>query len=141
MKLDDIIAMWAQDSKVDQSEIGEELERTYQLHAKYLDLLQKEKLKKKGLEYEYKRKKLEAFEEYTQGPPQGSSRKLPAIGRVAPSLATMYIDADKQIQELSAAIDMCDAKIDVLSGAVNMITYRNNTLSTTLEWVKWTGGQ
>src|ERR1700722_9563712 len=140
MKLDDIIAMWQKDSKIDQTELGNELEKTYQLHAKYMDLLQKEKLKKKGYEYEYKRKRLEAHEDYTQGPSKESTRKPPAVGRILRADASLYLDADKQLQELSATIDICESKIDALSGIVNMITYRNNAVGNVLEWIKWTGG-
>lgn len=140
MNLDEIIDLWRKDSKIDQTEIGDELERTYSLHAKYIDLLQKEKLKKKGYEYEYKRTKLIAWEEYQQGPPKESKRNPPAIGRVLKQDVPMYIEADEQLQSLSAEIDLCESKIEVLSGIVNIIQYRNNSVSGVLEWIKWSGG-
>ena len=140
MNLDDIIEMWKKDSLIDQSEISNELERTYQLHAKYIDLLQKEKLIKKSYEYEYKRMRLQAFEDYSQGPPKGSTRKLPAIGRVLPANVSMYMDADEDLQNLAAKIALSDAKIDTLSGIVGHINYRNNAIANTLDWIKYTGG-
>jgi hypothetical protein len=140
MKLEEIIEMWKEDGKINSSEIGDELERTYGMHAKYMDMLQKEKLIKKSYEYEYKRKRLEAFEDYSQGPSKESTRKPPAIGRVLRTDTPMYMDADDQLQQLSAKIDLVDAKIEVLSGIVSMITYRNNSIGNVLDWIKWTGG-
>ncbi len=140
MLLQEIIDMWREDGKIDQSELGNELERSYTLHSKYIDMLSKEKLILKGYEYEYKRKKLEAFEDYSQGPGKGSIRSPPAVGRVLRQDTPMYCDADEQLQQLSAKIDLVQAKIDVLESIVNMVVYRNNSIGNLISWTKYVGG-
>lgn len=108
MTPDDILIVWEKDAKIDQTEIGNELERTYQLHAKYLSYLHKEKLKKKGYEYEYKRMRLEAFEDYTQGPSKSlfvSHQQLEEFSsRTQKTSTLMQINPCKSYQQRSTCV-------------------------------------
>ena len=140
MKFKEILEMWKEDNQIDQTEIGDEIEKTYSLHCKYYDLLHTAKLTLKSYEYELKRKRVEAFEDYTQGPPKGSSRQPPAVGRILRADSGMYLDADEQLQELSAKIDAEQLKVDFLKDVLDQIKYRNNSLKSVLDWIKYTGG-
>ena len=141
MNHDTIIQMWREESLIDQTEISNELERTYQLHAKYIDLLKKEKSRKKKLEDDYKCERREAFEFYSQGPSsKDTTRKQPAIGRIIPANVSIYMDADEELQRLSTEVNECERNIETLTSIVSHINYRNNTLGNVLSWIKWSGG-
>lgn len=143
MNIEEILDLWKVDSKIDNSELGDEALLTAKLHHKYFQILSTERLRCKKYESDMKKLKLEKYEFFTQGPneeTQAKGWKLPAKGLILKSDIPMYMDADNDIIELSLRIGMQQEKIELLESIINMIVYRGNNLRVALDWQKFING-
>lgn len=143
MKIDDIFALWEVDSKIDRQELGEEALKISVLHSKYYKIFINEKLALKKHESELKQLKLEKFEFYTQGPtPEQLERgwKLPSIGRIVRGDVDRYLEADKDIINLTLKIAVQNEKIDLLESIIRTLRDRNFNIRAALDWAKFQVG-
>lgn len=143
MKIDDILSLWEKDSKIDRQELGEEALKISVLHNKYYKIFINEKLALKKYEIELKQLKLEKFEFYTQGPTQEQAAKgwaLPSIGRIVRSDVDRYIEADKDIVNLTLKVAVQHEKIDLLESIIRTLRDRNFNIRAAIEWSKFQMG-
>ena len=143
MKIDDIFALWEVDSKIDRQELGEEALKISVLHSKYYKIFINEKLALKKHESELKQLKLEKFEFYTQGPtPENLEKgwKLPSIGRIVRGDVDRYLEADKDIINLTLKIAVQNEKIDLLESIIRTLRDRNFNIRAALDWAKFQVG-
>jgi hypothetical protein len=114
------------------------------MHAKYIRILSHERLVLKKLEADYKQLKLEKQEFYIDGPTKDQIDKgweLPAKGRIVKSEAGPYIEADKDIINLSLKIGMQQEKIEVLRSIVDTISRLGFQVKSAIEWTRFMSGQ
>ena len=140
MSIDEINKLWEVDSNIDITELGDELIRIPSLHHKYFTILTKERLLYRKFDAEMKALRLAKQEFFTQGPTKETHEKgweLPAMGKILKSEVSYYIEADKDIIELSLKIGMQLEKISFLEDIIKTLHNRGYNLKTILDWEKF----
>ena len=143
MNIDDITILWKEDVNIDITELSQEALKIPKLHHKYYELLITEKMLLKKYESELKVLKLEKYEFYTQGPSEETNEKgweLPAKGLILKSDIPMYMDADKDIINISLKISYQQEKIDCLESIIKSIMNRGFLIRSAIDWQKFTMG-
>ncbi len=143
MKLETIFELWEQDSHVNRDMLDEEALKLSKLHHKYHQIYTNERLTLRKLETDLKILRLEKFEFYTQGPTKETHDRgwnLPPIGKVLKAEANTYVDADKDIINLSLKIGIQHEKIELLESIIKSIMNRGFQIKTALDFVKFNSG-
>lgn len=143
MTLDKIYELWGEDSNIDITDLGNESLKATKLHHKYFQILSAERMLYRKQEADMKVIRLEKHEFFTQGPSDETKNKgwkLPPIGRVLKSDTNNYIDADKDIQELTLKMGIQIEKVDLLESIIKNIMARNFQIKSALDWQKFTNG-
>jgi len=143
MKIDEVFTLWEVDSKIDRSELGNESLKIPQLHHKYFQIFTNERLLLRKYEAEMKQLKLHKYEFYTQGPTKETQElgwELPASGKILRADASNYIEADKEIINLSLKIGIQQEKIELLESIIKTLTQRGYNISAAINWEKFKSG-
>jgi Recombination, repair and ssDNA binding protein UvsY len=143
MKIESIFEEWEKDSQIDKTDLDEESLKIPKLHHKYYRQFVSERLLYRKLEADLKQLKLEKHEFYTQGPTKETQEKgwqLPPKGMILKNDLPMYIDADKDIIELSLKIGYQLEKIDLLESILKTLQNRGYNIKTAVDWIKFTQG-
>jgi len=143
MLLEQIHDEWAKDSDIDKTELGEESLKIPKLHNKYFQIFSKEKLLLRKYEADLKKLKLEKYEFYTQGPSKETKDRdweLPAKGIILKQEMPMYLEADKDIIELSLKIGYQQEKVEFLDSIIRSLTNRGFQIKAAIDWYKFTMG-
>lgn len=143
MKLEDIFAEWDKDSQLDRTKLDIIALGIPQIHAKYIKLLSHERLLLLKYESEFKELKLEKQIFYVDGPNEEHLAKgwgLPPKGRVIKSELGPWLEADKDIINLSLKIGMQKEKIEVLKSIVDIISRTGYQVRTALDFIKFQNG-
>lgn len=143
MKLESIFELWEEDSKINREMLDEESLKISMLHAKYHKIYTNERLTLRKYETDLKVLKLEKFEFYTQGPTKETVEKgwqLPPIGKILKADANTYVDADKDIINLTLKIGIQHEKIELLESIIKTLQNRGFQIKTALDWIKFTSG-
>ena len=143
MKLDAILDLWEEDSKIDRTELGEEECKIPQIHHKYFKIFSNERLILKKLVAEMKQLKLAKWEFYTMGPTEESQEKgwqLPPQGKILRADASQYVEADKDIIDLSLKIGLQEEKLELLESIIKSLNNRGYNLKAAIDYLKFTSG-
>lgn len=143
MKLEDIYEEWKKDSEIDKTELGDEALKIPKLHHKYYQMFTHERLLLRKHEADYKNLKLSKYEFYTMGPSEESREKgwkLPARGMILKADLPMYMEADKDIVDMSLRIGMQQEKIELLESIIKSLVNRGFQIKSAIEWTKFTMG-
>ena len=143
MNIDQIRELWEADSEIDKTELGDEALKIAKLHAKYMRHLSDERLLLRKLEADMKVLKRDKYEFYTLGPTKEQKMngwELPARGMVLKQDINIYMEADKEIVELSLRIGMQQEKVELLDSILRSIMSRGYQLKTALDHLKFTMG-
>jgi hypothetical protein len=143
MKIDKIFEEWDGDTDFDKTELGDEALKVSKLHHKYFRMLSQERITRRSLEAEMKVLKLEKFEFYTQGPSKESVERgweMPPIGRVVKSEVNNYMEADRDIINISLKIGIQSEKIDLLESIIKTILSRGYNIKAAIDWEKFKMG-
>lgn len=143
MKLEKIFELWEQDSHVNRDLLDDEALKLSKLHHKYHQIYTNERLILRKYEAELKVLRLEKFEFYTQGPTQETHAKgwqLPPIGKVLKADANTYVDADKEVIDLSLKIGIQHEKIELLESIIKSVMNRGFQIKTALDFIKFNSG-
>jgi hypothetical protein len=143
MHIDEIVALWEQDSKIDNTEIGDEAIKIAKLHHKYYQILINERLVLRQREADLKKLKLDKYEFFTQGPNEDTQKKgwkLPAKGLILKADIPMYMDADDDIIKQSLKIGLQQEKVEFLESVIKMLMNRGYNLKVALEWQRFING-
>jgi hypothetical protein len=143
MKIESIFEQWDKDSQIDRTELGEESIKIPKLHHKYYKVFISERLLLRKLDADLKQLKLEKYEFYTQGPTKDQKEKgweLPARGLILKGDIPTYIDADKDIVELTLKIGYQQEKIELLESIIKSLVNRGFQIKAAIDWHKFTMG-
>jgi hypothetical protein len=143
MNIEDILSSWNIDSKIDITELGSESIKIPKLHHKYYSIYIDERLKLRSLETKFKQLKLEKYEFYTQGPNEETLKKgwtLPAKGMILKSDIPLYMDADKDLIDLSLKVGIQQEKIDLLDSIIKSFHARGFNIKNAIEDIKFKMG-
>jgi hypothetical protein len=143
MKIEEILDLWEQDTKIDRTELGDAALDVPKLHHKYFKIFSNERLSLRKLESELKQLKLDKYEFLTQGPNEDNKDKgwrLPAKGMILKGDIPMYLDADDDVINLSLRIGLQQEKVDLLDSIIKTIINRGFLIKSAIEWQKFTMG-
>jgi hypothetical protein len=143
MKLDSIYALWAEDSKIDRMDLGEESLKISSLHQKYMEIYTNEKIILRKFDSDLKVLKLEKYEFYTQGPTNETQEKgweLPSIGKIIRADVQQYIDADNDVVQLTLKIGIQHEKVSLLESIIKNLSNRGFQIKNAIDWIKYTSG-
>ena len=144
MSTDDISAMWAEDAKIDESNLAGEAKKIPQLHNKYYTLYYKEALKVKKLRYDYKELEL-AKREWLDGSMAEEDLKdrgwKPQQKKIIRQDLDKHLQADPDIIRLSLKIDYHTANADYLEDVVKTIHSRNFIINNMIAVLKFQHGE
>jgi len=143
MELDKIKAMYARDSEIDGTELDIESIKLPQLHNRYLNLLQDEKLvlrrlisdqnKMYRLKWEYYNGKMDkdALDEHGWEPFQLNILKKDI---------NIYMDSDKDLSLMQDRISYQEVKLQFLEEVLKEVNTRHWKIKNAIEWRKFTNG-
>jgi len=143
MKIEDIVEMWASDTKIDSTELAAESLKIPALHNKYYRVFLEERLRLKKMESELKSLKLDKYEFYTLGPTKETQEKgwqLPAKGIILKQDIPMYMDADKDIIEMNLKVAYQNEKVELLETIIKSISNRNFIIKNAIDWNRFVMG-
>lgn len=143
MKFEDIFEEWKKDSEIDRTELANESLRIPKLHHKYYMMLVAEKSLLKKLEADMKQLKLSKYEFYSQGHSEETKAlgwQLPARGMILKADIPMYMEADKDIVDLSLRVGMQQEKVEFLESIIKSFQTRGYIIKNAIEFMKWTNG-
>src|SRR6476660_460264 len=127
MTLEEILEEWKKDARMDRSELGKEAANCQNLHQKYLKHYIYERLALKQLEIDLKKKNLEVYTYYTEGPSKETAAKrdpkeFPARGKILRNDAPKYVEVDKEITDIALKVEYAKAKVDALEQIVKAVS-------------------
>ena len=143
MNLDDYYNAWAEDSKIDRTELGEESIRIPQLHHKYYRFYSAERMKLVKLQEEYKVLKKDKHD-YLSG--IMAEEDLNERGwepnplRILKTDIPMYIESDKDIVKHNLKIAYAKEKVEFLESIVKSLNVRGYQIKTAVDWEKFKVG-
>lgn len=143
MNIEELMEMWDTDSYIDPTELGDMSRIIPKLHAKYYNILIREKLKLRRFEAQMKTLKLEKHEFYTQGPNEETRAKgwkMPAKGMILKADLPLYMEADEDIITLSLKIGIQQEICSFLDSAIWQLKDRGYNIKNAIEWHKFTHG-
>jgi len=143
MKLDEIFAMWDEDTTINPTQLDAEALKIPKLHNKYYRVFSQERLGLKKLETDYKKLyhlkydwllgvlDKETLEEnnWKQNPRNILKSDIP-----------MHIDSDQDIINLTLKISYQKEKITLLESIIKNISDRGYMISNAINWQKFTNG-
>lgn len=144
MSTDDISDVWSKDCKIDETNLGGEAKRIPELHSKYYNMYYKEALKVKKLRSDYKELELLKREWLDGTMAEEDLRELgwrPNQKRIIRQDMDKYIQADKDIINISLKIDYHSARANFLEDIVKTIHGRNFIIKSMIDILKFQHGE
>jgi len=129
------------DLKIDDTELDLESIRTPQLHNKYLKLYTKYSLQLKKAQDDYKILYRSKWEYYTGKADPDVYQEKPFDLKILKADVAIYLDSDKEIQELGQKEAYIRAVVTYLEKILREINNRNWTIRNTIEWKKFIHGE
>lgn len=143
MDTNDIAALWAKDSVIDETNLVGESKKIPQLHSKYYNLFYREVLRVKKLKAEYKELERLKREYYDGSMAEEDLREQgwkPFRLKVLRNDVDKYIQADKDIIKLSLTIDYHTANSNYLEDIIRTIHSRNFIIKNMIDMLKFQAG-
>lgn len=143
MKLEDIQALWKKDSEIDRTELGEESLRIPQLHSKYFNIFLEERMTLKKYEAAYKALFKSKFEYYNGTMSEEELKENawePFQLRILKSDINIYIQSDKDLQELETRMELQKSKVEFIESIIKNLPARGYQINSAISWEKFKVG-
>lgn len=143
MTLEELNEMWAVDAKMNEMDLGNEALKIPKLHNKYYTAFVKEMLRVKKFKADLKELEMAKYEYYTG---TMAEEDLKARGwrpnplKIMKTEVSRYIDADKDVINLSLKIDYTMQVASYLEDIVKQINSRNFHIRAAIDWAKFQSG-
>lgn len=144
MKLQEIQNMWAEDCKVDQTNLGRSAARVPELHAKYLNMLTSVRLQFRKAEADYLRLRKLKFR-YYRG--ELSKEELTELGwdqylnnRPLKNEMDEVMTTDDDIIQITDKVEYIKTVLYQLEQILKSINSRTWDVKSAIEWYKFTNG-
>lgn len=141
--LDDYFDLWAEDSKIDRTELGEESIKIPQLHHKYYKMYSLERLNLVKLQEEMKILKKDKIEYYTGTMAEEDLKERgwePNPLRILKSDIPVHMEADKDFVDLNLKIAYNKEKVEFLEAVVKTLNLRSYQINNAINWEKFKVG-
>lgn len=143
MDTNDIAAIWAKDSPIDETNLVGESKRIPELHSKYYNLYYREVLRVKKLKAEYKELEMDKRNWYDGSMAEEDLREKgwkPFQRKVIRNDLDKHIQSDKDIIKLSLTIDFHTANANYLEDIIKTIHSRNFVVKNMIDILKFQSG-
>jgi len=144
MSTDDISELWGVDCKIDESNLAGESKRIPELHNKYYTMYYKEALKVKKLRYDYKELELAKREWFDGSMAEEDLRERgwkPQPKKIIRQDIDKYLQADRDIINLSLKIDYHSTRANYLEDIIKTIHSRNFVIKNMVDILKFQHGE
>ena len=141
MDLSELQSEVDRDIKIDDTELDIESIRTPQLHNKYLKYYTKYSLQLRKVRDDYKSLHRVKWEYYTGKADPDIYQAEPFDLKILKSDIGIYLDADKDLQELGQKEAYLEVVVNYLEKILREINNRNWTIRNTIEWKKFIHGE
>ena len=144
MDTNDIAAIWAADSPIDETNLLGESKRIPSLHSKYYNLYYREVLRVKKLKAEYKELEMDKRNWYDGSMAEEDLREKgwkPLQRKVIRNDLDKHIQADKDVIKLSLTIDFHTANANYLEDIIKTIHSRNFVVKNMIDILKFQSGE
>lgn len=141
-KIDEIMSMWTSDSNIDKTEPGKEILNIPKLHAKYLKILSHHRMLILDCEFKYNKMRKLKWEYYSGKMDEETLRKYnwePFQFTLKSEIQT-YLDADDDLQKISAKKKMNEEIVDVCIAIMKELNARTFQLRDYISWQKFIQG-
>jgi len=147
MTLDDIMKMWERDCEIDDLPLDDETKKTSKLHAKYLELVNVNRLQRAKLDSDLDTLKKDKWLYYT-----GKMTKQdmdmrgwgydPFNGGIKPlkSELSFYYDSDEDIVKVKQKIEYQKTIGNLLEEIMNNLRWRHTHVKNIIDWKKFVSG-
>ena len=140
MNLDEIQALWDEDSKLDQDELHVESTKIPYLHAKYYKIYNNLTLLKKIEENKLKQTKKEKWLYYTGKADPEIYIDKPFDHKVIRQDMDMYLGSDDDLIKIQSKMDYYQVMLNYLDSILKSITNRTYQIKNAIEWQKFIRG-
>jgi|TARA_A100001388_G_scaffold85534_1_gene61710 hypothetical protein len=144
MKIENIIGMWQEDVKIDETELSRESLNIPILHGKYLKHFSDERLKLRALKM--KQKQLhQRLMDYYRGD-LNNPEDLAELGREPypfkrlKNEVSYYVESDSEMVQLNTKIAYQQEMVDVLEEIIKAINTRGYVIKNSLDFIRFTSG-
>lgn len=143
MKLNEILALWETDSKVDSVELDKESLKIPSLHNKYLKIYSKENLQLKMMNHDFKEMERDKFEYYS-----GKMSKEDLYDRgwdqfdhkLLKQDIPRYLESDRELIRGLLKIDYQKEKVETVKSIMANINGRSFYINNAITWQKFLNG-
>ena len=143
LKLEEILALWETDSKVDTIELDKESLKIPSLHNKYLKIYTSENLQLKKMTHDFKEMERNKFEYYSG---KLSEEDLKDWGwvqfdhKLLKQDIPRYLESDRELIKLLLKIDYQKEKVDTVKSIMSNINGRSFYINNAITWQKFLNG-
>ena len=141
--LDHYFDLWAEDSKIDRTELGEESIKIPQLHHKYYKMYSLERLNLVKLQEQMKMLKKDKIEYYTGTMAEEDLKERgwePNPLRILKSDIPVHMEADKDFVDLNLKLAYNKEKVEFLEAVVKTLNLRSYQINNAINWEKFKVG-
>ena len=141
--LDDYFDLWAEDSKIDRTELGEESIKIPQLHHKYYKMYSLERLNLVKLQEQMKMLKKDKIEYYTGTMAEEDLKERgwePNPLRILKSDIPVHMEADKDFVDLNLKLAYNKEKVEFLEAVIKTLNLRSYQINNAINWEKFKVG-
>lgn len=138
-----VTELWAEDSKIDPTELGEESLRIEQVHDKYMKLLARARRQSRDDLAALRRLRLEKTEHYAYGATaetRARGWKTPPQGRLLKKDAEAYVDADPDVVCAARLAGESEDAVEAIEKKLGLIAARGFRISDAIKWHLFTNG-
>ena len=145
MKIEDIISMWQEDVKIDETELSRESLNIPLLHGKYLKHFSDERLKLRALKMKHKQLSTR-LADYYRGD-LNNPEDLAELGREPYQFKRLkhevshYVDSDSEMVQLNTKVAYQQELVDILEEIIKAINTRGYVIKNSLDFLRFTSGQ
>ena len=145
MKIENIIGMWQEDVKIDETELSRESLNIPLLHGKYLKHFSDERLKLRALKMKHKQLSTR-LTDYYRGD-LNNPEDLAELGREPYEFKRLkqevshYVDSDSEMVQLNTKIAYQQELVDILEEIIKAINTRCYVIKNSLDFLRFTSGQ
>lgn len=144
MKIDDIIGMWQDDVKIDETELSRESINTPILHGKYLKHFSEQRLKLRSLKLKHKQLQSKLMDYYRGD--LNNPQDLAEIGRepyphkrLKQEINT-YVESDTEMVDLNIKVAYQTELVEVLEEIMKNINTRGFVIKNSIDFLRFTSG-
>jgi hypothetical protein len=143
MKIEDIVSEWDKDSKIDETELGDESVKIPKLHNKYLKIFMGERITLFKMKAENKRIRKTLLEYYLG---ELDRDELQELGRdqfykkLLKNEVDTYIESDNMFIDHTLKVSMQQEKVDYVEAIIKSLNSRGFQIKSAIDWFRFTNG-